>query len=272
MHITASENADAKEPIRRPFRIWLIGALLLLLVGGSLYYALRPRAPVYQGRTAAQWFHEYEKAAARYWTTPAGNPSVVTFRNSSVVIVGNPSSIPVSNLFTITVRNPSTMAFSNSVIVRNPSFVVGPGIRFLDEQALRQDQSARALCALGTNAALCLGQEYLREDGQLATSYRKVCAQIPGGLQKFLPEPATPRSTVRVTIGYALEVLEQDATPAVPALLSILRTGSAPTRYTTLGMLRRIPFDRRVLDPILDKWSRSVDHTNVLLVVSELQV
>jgi len=242
MHITASENADAKEPIRRPFRIWLIGALLLLLVGGSLYYALRPRAPVYQGRTAAQWFHEYEKAATRYWTTPVGNQSIITLGNR---LVRYSSTFPVSN------------------------FVV---VRFLDEQALRQDQSARALRALGTNAALYLGQQYLREDGRLATTYRKIYAQTPDGIQKFLPEPATPRSVVQANIGRALQVLEQDATPAVPALLSVLQTGNNLTRYATLGILRRLPFDRCLLDPILDHWSRNGDHNNVLLVMSDLQV
>ena len=89
MHIATSENADAKEPIHRRFRISCILALLLLLIGGALYYALHPRAPVYQRKTAAQWFHEYEKAAARYWTTPIGNLLLITVRN--------PSTIPVSN-------------------------------------------------------------------------------------------------------------------------------------------------------------------------------
>jgi len=249
MDTIASETSVAKERIRRPFRFCLIVALLLLLVGGSLYYALHPRAPLYEGKTAAQWFHEYEKAAARYWTTPAGNSSIITLRNPSTIIVSNP--------FTITVRN--------------PSFVV-PGIRFLDERALRQDQSARALRALGTNAALYLGHEYLREDGRLSTTYRKLYAQVPGTLQKLLPEPPTPRSAVRVNIGDALDMLGQDAIPAVPALLSVLRTGTNITRYTTLGVLRRIPFDRHLLDPILDNWSRNGDHNNVLLVMSDLQV
>jgi len=247
MHTTASENADAKERIRRPFRLGLVVAALLL-AGGSFYYALHPPAPVYQGKTAAQWFHEYEKAAARYWTTPV--------RYTSIVPPRNPSTIPV--------RYRGTTLFSN--------FVVLPGIRFLDEQALRQDQSARALRALGTNAALYLGQQYLREDGRLATTYRKIYAEAPGGLQKFLPEPATPRSVVRVNIGRALELLEQDATPAVPALLSVLQTGNTATRYGALGVLGRLPFDRRLLDPMLDHWSRNGDHTNMLLVVNDLQV
>jgi hypothetical protein len=241
MHTTASGKADAQERIRRRFRLGLALATLLL-VGGSFYYAWHPRAPVYEGKTAAQWFHEYEKAAARYWITPVGNQSIITIGNRLA-------------------RYPSTFPASNFVVVR-----------VLDEQALRQDQSARALRALGTNAALYLGQQYLREDGRLATNYRKVYAEVPGGLQKFLPEPPTPRSAVRANIGRALEVLDQDATPAVPALLSVLQTRNNVTRYTTLGVLRRLPFDRRLLDPILDNWSRNGDHTNMLLVMADLQV
>ena len=85
MHTTASENVGAEERIRRPFRISLMVALLLLLVGGSFYCVLRPRQPAYQGKTAAQWFHEYEKAAARYWTTPVGNSSIITVANPSII-------------------------------------------------------------------------------------------------------------------------------------------------------------------------------------------
>jgi HEAT repeat protein len=129
-----------------------------------------------------------------------------------------------------------------------------------------------ALRALGTNAALYLGQEYLREDGWFGINYRKVYGQVPGALQKLFPEPPIPRSAVRANIGDALAMLEQEAIPAVPALLSALRTGNSATRSATLGVLRRIPFDRRLLDPILDNWSRNGDHTNVLLVVGELQV
>lgn len=242
MHTTASEKADAQERIPWRFRLCLIVALLLL-IAGSFYYGLQSRAPVYQGRTAAQWFHEYEKVATRYWT-----PAVFTVSNGSITLVRNPS----------------------GTFVRYPSnfFVV----RSLDERALRQDQSAKALRALGTNAALYLGQEYLKEDGQLSASYRKLYAQAPGALQKLLPQPAPPRSIVRMNIGYALDALGQDAKAAVPVLLGALQTGKGGNRLTIINTLQKIPFDHRLVDPILEDWSRKGDHGNVLFVVDQLQV
>jgi hypothetical protein len=208
-------------------------ALLLLLAGGSLYYALRPRAPTYQGKTSAQWFHQFEKAIARYWTIPFRTPSVVLTRNPSVVLTS---------------------------------------MRALDERALGQDQAARALRALGTNAALYLGREYTREDGRLAINYRKIYGQVPVVVRKILPEPAPTRSIVRMHVGWALDALGNNAAPAVPGLLSVLRVGDMGTQYATLGILRRLPFNRHLLDPILDNWSRNGEHSNVLLVVTDLQV
>lgn len=227
MQTTGSEKANAKEQIRRRFLLFSIIALLLLCLGGSLYYALGPRAPTYQGKTSAQWFHEFQKASARYYYT-----------------------------HTISVRTLAPV----------------PSIRFLDERALKQDKAAQAMQALGTNAALYLGQEYLKEDGWLSANYSKLYAQIPGALQKRLPEPAPSRSNVRLNIGYALEGLGRDATPAVPALLTIFQNGNGFNRSITLGILQKLSFDRRLLDPMLEDWSRNGDHANVVFMVTQFQV
>jgi hypothetical protein len=229
MRTAASDDVVLEERIHRRFRICFVLALVLLCVCVWLNYALRPRAPTYQGKTAAQWFHEFQKASARYYYTP-----------------------------TIAIPRP-----------RLPPVV---SIRFLDERALQHDKAAQALCALGTNAALYLGKEYLKEDGWLNTNYGKLYVQIPGTLQKLLPEPAPPRRLVRMNIGYALEALGKDATPAVPALFAVFRRGNAINQAAALGILQKLPFDRHLLEPILEDWSRKGDHANVVLMITQFQV
>jgi hypothetical protein len=119
---------------------------------------------------------------------------------------------------------------------------------------------------------LYLAEEYLKEDGRLSTNYGKLYAQIPGTLQKLLPEPAPPRAIVRLNIGYALDALGKDVTPAVPALLSFFRKGNAFNRSDTLGILQKLPFDRGLLEPILQDWSRNGDYANVVPVITQFEV
>lgn len=155
-----------------------------------------------------------------------------------------------------------------TVPASNPS--LPPGVRVLDDRALRRDPAARALCALGTNAALYLGQEYARKDGALKVSYRNLYGLMPVSLSKFLPEPAAPRRLVRMDIVWALQAMENNTSPAVPGLLSVLPTADTSTLFSTVGILQKIPFDRHLLEPILDNWSRAAQYSNVVIAIDYL--
>src|ERR1041384_906438 len=49
-----------------------LGAAAVLYCG----FQLLPREPLYHGKTAAQWFREFDKASLRHLTTPIALPSV----------------------------------------------------------------------------------------------------------------------------------------------------------------------------------------------------
>jgi hypothetical protein len=59
---------------RSGFWLWLVGASGVMVASGLLYYALRSSAPLYQGKTSAQWFREFQTAATRHWTIPVMTP------------------------------------------------------------------------------------------------------------------------------------------------------------------------------------------------------
>jgi hypothetical protein len=46
-----------------------------MVASGLLCYAFRSSAPLYQGKTSAQWFREFQTAATRHWTLPVFSPS-----------------------------------------------------------------------------------------------------------------------------------------------------------------------------------------------------
>lgn len=210
---------------RSGFWLWLVAASCVMLAFGLLYYDLQPRNPRYQGKTSAQWFHEFQKASARHWTIPVFNPS----------------------------QPPGTA-------------------RALDSQALLREPAAAGLRALGTNAAVYLGRQFARQDELLARIYMKLYFRLPAPIKRFLPKPPDARSYLRMEIGWALEALGPDATAAVPSLITALQHGDGFTVQITLRTLQKLEFDPHQLDPLLADWSKLGQHTNVVLVVSELQV
>ena len=60
---------------RSGFWLWLLVALGVIIASGLLYYAFRSSAPCYKGRTSAEWFREFQRAATRHWTLPVFSPS-----------------------------------------------------------------------------------------------------------------------------------------------------------------------------------------------------
>jgi HEAT repeats len=56
-------------------RLWLVVASGVMVASGLLYYGLLSRVPRYQGKTSAEWFREFQKAASRHWTVPVVSPS-----------------------------------------------------------------------------------------------------------------------------------------------------------------------------------------------------
>ena len=144
--------------------------------------------------------------------------------------------------------------------------------RALDSQALLREPAAAGLRALGTNAAVYLGRQFARQDELLARTYTKWYFRLPAPIKRFLPKPPYARSYLRMEIGWVLDALGPDATAAVPSLITALQHGDGFTVQITLRTLQKLEFDRHQLDPLLADWSKQGQHTNVVLVVSELQV
>lgn len=206
----------------RALRFWLMLLLLVSVAAASVYYAVRTPTPVYLGKTAAEWFRDFQQLN-RQWSS---------------------------------LQNPASPATPRRLV-------------FVSRQ---REPPLDGLRALGTNAALYLGREYLREDGLLAVYYRKLCLKLPSGIQRVLPSPPAARSYVRLEICQALSVLGDDAAPAVPALIKVLRKRDPLSVSTTLQALSRLRFDRRMVDGILEDYSKNGAHTNVLQIVAQLSV
>lgn len=190
--------------------------LTTIALAGFLYYALRPHEATYEGKTAADWFYEFQRANASQWAL-AGGPGT-------------------------------------SVLVIDPS----------------RDISINGMRALGTNAAVYLGHEFLREDGRLARNYRQVYIHLPVPIRTHLPNPAPDRAWVRMQAASALEALGQEAVSAVPSLVLSLCSTNSLTVTIAFGVLRRLDFDRSVIDPLVEQWSRGGQYSNVLIAVMYL--
>ena len=61
---------QVSKDFRSGFWLWLVVASGVMIASGLLYHALRSSAPRYKGRTSAQWFREFQRAATRHWTIP----------------------------------------------------------------------------------------------------------------------------------------------------------------------------------------------------------
>jgi hypothetical protein len=60
----------------RGFWLWLVVASGVMVAGGLFCRAMRSSAPLYQGKTSAQWFREFQTAATRHWTIRGVSPSL----------------------------------------------------------------------------------------------------------------------------------------------------------------------------------------------------
>lgn len=128
----------------------LATAFCVVLVCVVVYWLRRPSEPVYQGKTAAEWFKEFETAYSRSFVAPSSG-----FRASILPGTGTRLS----------------------------------AVRFLDEQALLRDPSAAGLRGLGTNAAVYLGRKFAAENGPAARRYMRVYLRLPAFLKRWLPQP-----------------------------------------------------------------------------------
>ena len=221
------------------FRLYIGCAVLLAIASACLYSRLRKPEPVYQGKTSAQWFQEFEKASS-----PPLRPANVIVSVSS---------------------NLSVLRLNSGVLIRVPG-----AMRLLDTGGPQRERALGALRALGTNAGIYLGREFLREDGTLAPAYWKLHSKTPAGIRKFLPKPAVPRNVVREHIAAALNALGKDAAPAVPAIVTVLSSGEPSKIRSAVHALGGIPLDPRLLEPVLEDWSQRGQSTNVYEVVSDL--
>jgi HEAT repeat protein len=155
-----------------------------------------------------------------------------------------------------------------TTVVFTPS---GTG-RSLDLTGLMREPAAAGLRALGTNAAIYLGHQYARREGVLALTYMKLYFRLPASMRGFLPKPPSPRSFVRMELGWALQALGPDASASAPSLIAALRSNDRFVMGSTLGLLRGLEYDAHALDPLLEDWSKQGRYTNVVMAVAELKV
>ena len=149
--------------------------------------------------------------------------------------------------------------------------VVAPSgsAKALDLPALLREPSAAGLRALGTNAAVYLGHEFARKDGMLTRNYRKLYFGLPTPAKALLPKPPVPPSYSQMEIGWALQALGANAAAAAPSLIAALGAGDRFTFQNALSALPKLQFDRHELDPLLERWSKARQHTNVVRVAGQ---
>jgi hypothetical protein len=235
--MAAVEQAESTRSNR--LLLYVAGTLLLVVASAWLYRALRRPEPVYQGKTAAQWFYEFQKASAQ----------------------------PLAPATSIPSSGQSFIRLGSGIIILPASST--PAI---DPGAAERERALTGLRALGTNAAVYLGREFLREDGWLALGYWKLHSKAPPGIKRLLPEPAVPRNVVRGEIATVLGALGNNAAPALPAIITVLRSGEASRLAVGVNALHSFPFERQVLDPVLEDWDLRGQYTNIHRVVTDLYV
>ena len=249
----------------------LVAAAILLLGAGLGLYVWKARGPTYRGRTTAQWFREFRAAEGRHQMT-----------NGIFWVVLPNGALGASQAASLG-RAPSagSLWFPRSVGARVPGrppigrMPVGPSALAwnVDVQGLLKDPAADALRALGTNALPYLVDQFRREDSRLTLAYSDLYyRKFPPRLRSIAPRPPTPRAVIRLEAAWALSALGSKALPAAPALLESLKGAfSFPVGPSTiLDILRKLPFEPREADPVLDDLCRQNRLSQAMEVVRNL--
>jgi HEAT repeat protein len=92
-----------------------------------------------------------------------------------------------------------------------------------DDARWLQDPAADGLRYLGTNSAVFLANEMVRNDPVWLRSYWNARRKFPG-VAKLLPNPPTQRSFVRAQARVALRIVGTNGAPAIPILVGGLQS------------------------------------------------
>jgi hypothetical protein len=183
------------------------------------------KKPVWQGKTASEWFAEFRRAKVRH---------------RRAAYVGVIQIIPPT---------PSNAA---------PKLVMGTNY-FDDIEALMHDSAADALKALGTNIIPVLEAEIRHGDPKWQPTYAKLFHKLPVSIRRIVPNPPAMRDEIRADAALALTLLRSDAAPAWPTLFEAFVTASPVVRYRFEESLRKIPADPAVFDAAIDSLVRRGD-------------
>ncbi len=172
----------------------ILVAAIVTLAGGAVFVLTR-REPRYEGRTAAQWFGEFD----RELTLP---PFRIPF---GATIVGSPGPL-----------NMIVRMQDGSVV----SLTRGPG-------PLRQiGPATEALKKLGPSAVEYLIRILKTRDSWFSFRYASVFPRLPATLQKYLPIPVSGDQTRRHVVMALSGMLKQGASPDAALVTAIREEGS----------------------------------------------
>jgi len=116
--------------------------------------------------------------------------------------------------------------------------------------------SAEALRALGTNAALYLAHEIVGRERSWAPAYRKIHDKLPKPLQGIVPDPPIPQMLVRRQASGALRILGSNDVVAVPLLRDSFVAADPDTRTVIIDALRYLPYRGADFDSVLEELAR----------------
>jgi HEAT repeats len=101
------------------------------------------------------------------------------------------------------------------------------------------EQAKSALKSLGSNAVPYLVAGLNRNEGRFHRQYQQIWYHLPPYTRRIFPRPVDP-VIVRFGIIELLGEMGEDARPAIPTLINLLKTGNQPVREALIECLGTI--------------------------------
>jgi len=206
-----------------------------MVASGLLYFALRSSAPLYQGKTSAQWFREFQAAATRHWTIQFVNPSFA------------PGSLRVLDLQAL-LREPAANGLralgTNAAVYLGHQFARKDGIlartygKLYLQLPVRTAVAARCLARALSAGDITLRRSSLNELERCGTSAALALSPLTAALKD-------PDEQVRYGAARAFEAIGSAAVGAIPALTQATNDVSVMVQRASARALRVIQGQRR---------------------------